>query len=90
MWKRLRRRGPNGRGGAWSRRHRYGGGARHQRGGTRGGRGGGRAVEGGREGGHMVEDGRGGGVGADGCVEMTGLGFEGSGALKKKNSSDAR
>jgi hypothetical protein len=29
-----------------------------------------------------------GGAGASGCGEMTGLGFGGSWALKKKNSSD--
>jgi hypothetical protein len=29
-----------------------------------------------------------GGAGAGGCGEMTGLGFGGSDALKKKNSSD--
>jgi hypothetical protein len=55
----------------------HGGGARRRRGGTRRECGGGCAMVGGHE-----------GVGADGCGEMTGLGFGGSGALKKKNSSD--
>jgi hypothetical protein len=35
-----------------------------------------------------MEGERGGGAGADGCEEMIGLGFVGSGALKKNNSSD--
>jgi hypothetical protein len=47
-------------------------------------------VDGGRRGGHAMEGRRGGGAGAIGCGEMTGIGFGGSGALKKKNSSDRR
>jgi hypothetical protein len=45
-------------------------------------------MEGGHGGGCTVEGGRGGEAGADGYGDMTGLGFGGSGALKKKNSSD--
>jgi hypothetical protein len=41
-------------------------------------------------GGRVVEGGRGVGAGTDGCGEMIGLGFGGSGALKKENSSDDR
>jgi hypothetical protein len=63
---------------------------RHRRGGACGGRGGGRKVVGRHGGGHTVEGRRGGGAGASGCGEMTGLGFGGSGALKKKNNSNGR
>jgi hypothetical protein len=45
-------------------------------------------VEGGREGGRSMKGERRGAAGADGCEEMTRLGFVGSGAHKKKNSSD--
>jgi hypothetical protein len=38
----------------------------------------------------VVEGGRGGGASVSGCGEMIGLGFGGLGALKRKNSSDAR
>jgi hypothetical protein len=41
-------------------------------------------VEGGHEGGRAVEGRHRGGAGADGCGEMIGLRFGGSGALKKK------
>jgi hypothetical protein len=71
------------------RRHR-GGGARHWRGGACRGCGRGRAVEGGGGGGHMMEGGRRGGASTSGCGEMAGLGFGGSGALKKKNNSSGR
>jgi hypothetical protein len=69
------------------RRHR---GARSWLGGACRGRGRGRAVEGGHGGGHMMESGHRGGTSTSGCGEMTGLGFGGSGALKKKNSSGGR
>jgi hypothetical protein len=69
-------------------RHRRGGGARHRHGGAREGCGGGCAVvadaeEGARWKADAEEEQAPAGVG-----EMTGLGFGGSGALKKKNSSD--
>jgi hypothetical protein len=60
-------------------RHRRRGGVRSQR-----------AVEGRHGGGRVVEGGHGGGAGAGRCWKMTGLGFGGSGALKKKNSIDGR
>jgi hypothetical protein len=64
------------RGGGVRRQHPRG--ARHQHEGALGGCGGGCTVEGGR----------GGGASTGGCGEMTGLGFGGSGALKKKDSSN--